>query len=156
LNSSPRTRCSAVAAKRPAESSPLAFEVTTARRTRDDALGGLVPAEYPLALYGRDRAVPPANADVLALDASGRPALWRVGERAFGLSAHPGLKVAMVEDLAMEFEESAADLAAGLARLRACQRALEDALVPLMAGLTRACGWMDAPTGLGSIPIRRA
>lgn len=146
----------ALAAGGSSEPAPLAFELTHARRTRDDALGGLVPVEYPLALYGRDRAVPPAHADVFAVDAADRPALWRVGERAFGLAGHPGLKVAMVEDLVMEFEEAPADIHAGLATLRLRQRALEDALVPLMAALVGACGWMDAPTGLGSIPIRRA
>jgi len=146
----------AIAAGGRCESAPLAFEVTRARRARPDALGGLVPAEYPLALYGRDRAAPPANADVLAVDEAGHPALWQVGGRAFGLAGHPGLKVAMVEDLVMEFEEAPEAIQAGLAALRACQRALEDALVPLMAGLVRATGWMDAPTGLASIPVRRA
>jgi GMP synthase-like glutamine amidotransferase len=146
----------AIAAGGRSETAPLEFEVTRARRARDDALGGLLPPDYPLALYGRDLALPPADADLLASDAAGRPALWRVGERAFGFSAHPGLKVAMVEDLVMEFEEAPGSIAEGLARLREAQRALEDALVPLMAGLVGACGWMDPPRGLAGIPVRRA
>jgi GMP synthase-like glutamine amidotransferase len=135
---------------------PLALRVTTARRTGSGALGGYVPGEYPLATYGRDRALLPPTATVLAEDAQGEPALWQVGARAFGFSGHPGLKVAMVEDLAMEFEESPAELGEGIAALRTVQHALEDALVPLMTGLVRAAGWMDPATGLDSIPVRRA
>ena len=144
----------ALAAGGRTEPAPLAFTVTTARRSRDDALGGYLPAEYPLATYGRDRAVPPADATILAADAEG-PALWQWGERAFGFRAHPGLKDAMVEDLVMEFEESP-PLEPALSRLRAAQRALEDALVPIMTGLVRAAGWMDPPRGLSAIPVRRA
>ena len=134
---------------------PLEFRVTSARRTREDALGGYLPAEYPLAIYGRDRAVLPADARVLAEDDRGEPALWQLGERAFGFRGHPGLKVAMVEDLVLEFEEAPAGIEEGLARLRAAQRPLEDALVPLMTGLVRACGWMEPTRGLRNIPVRR-
>ena len=145
----------AIAAGGSAESAPLEFTVTRARRLRDDALGGYLPEEYPLAIYGRDRAVPPPGARVLAQDPQGRPALWQHGERTFGFSGHPGLKVAMVEDLIMEFEESPDAIEPGLAQLRAAQRALEDALVPIMTGLVQAMGWMDPVKGLGSIPVRR-
>ena len=145
----------ALAAGGRTESAPLAFTVTTARRTRDDALGGYLPAEYPLAIYGRDRALPPADATILAADAEGHPALWQWGERAFGFRAHPGLKVAMVEDLVMEFEESP-PLEPALSRLRDAQRLLEDALVPIMTGLVRAAGWMEPPRGISAIPVRRA
>ena len=31
--------------------------------------------------------------------------LWRIGDRALGFAGHPGFKVAMVEDLIMEFTE---------------------------------------------------
>jgi hypothetical protein len=61
----------------------------------------------------------------------------------------------MVEDLIMEFEEAPPEIEEGLAKLRAAQRALEDALVPIMTGLVRAAGWMDPATGLESIPVRR-
>ena len=138
------------------QDAPLEFRVTRARRTRDGALGGYLPGDYPLAIYGRDRELLPPGAVILSEDEQGRPALWQLGERTFGFSGHPGLKVAMVEDLIMEFEETPEELDAGLARLRAAQRSLEDALVPIMTGLVRACGWMDPATGLQSIPVRRA
>jgi GMP synthase-like glutamine amidotransferase len=138
------------------EPAPLEFAVGSARRVRDGALGGYLPARYPLAAYGRDRAVLPPDALVLAEDGEGRPALWQWGERTFGFRGHPGLKVAMVEDLVMEFEEAPGAVAEELGKLRAGQRALEDALVPIMTGLVRAAGWMDPPKGLQGIPVRRA
>jgi len=49
----------------------------------------------------------------------------------------------MAEDLVMEFEDSPEGFAAGLEALRAAQRPLEDALVPVMAGIVRLCGWME-------------
>jgi GMP synthase-like glutamine amidotransferase len=133
----------ALAAGGGAAPSPLQFEVTTARRVADHALNGYLPQEYPLALYGRDRAVPPAHAKVLAVDPGGVPALWQIGARAFGFAGHPGLKVAMVEDLIMEFDEAPPDPGAELARLRAATRAMEDALVPIMAGIVQAANWMQ-------------
>ena len=126
-----------------AERAPLEFRVQKARRTAQGALAGYLPAEYPLAVYMRDRPLPPPAAQVLASDQAGRPALWQLGERALGFAGHPGLKVAMVEDLVMEFEEAPPGVEAGLAALRAAQRALEDALVPLMAGVVRVMRWMD-------------
>jgi GMP synthase-like glutamine amidotransferase len=135
----------ALAAGGRSDSAPLRFETTTARRVRDEALNGYLPAVYPLAIYMRDRPVPPSNAVVLARDPHERPALWQVGGRAFGFAGHPGLKVAMVEDLIMEFDESPADAPTALANLRAGQRALEDALVPIMTGLVQQLGWMDPP-----------
>ena len=146
----------ALAAGGGSEPAPLEFTVGTARRVRDGALGGYLPAEYPLAVYGRDRAIAPPDAEVLAVDAEGRPALWQRGERTFGFRGHPGLKVAMVEDLVMEFEEAPAAIDPGLGRLRSAQRALEDALVPIMTGLVRAAGWMDPSKGLHGIPVRRS
>jgi hypothetical protein len=93
----------------------------------------------------RDWPVPPADARVLARDDRGRAALWQVGERALGFAGHPGLKVAMVEDLIMEFEEAPQDVEAGLAKLRAVQRSIEDALVPIMTGVVQLTGWIRAP-----------
>lgn len=133
----------AIAAGGRSEPVPLTFKVTRAKRARDDALNGYLPAEYPLALYMRDRAMPPQYAQILARDLDGRPALWQVGRSAFGFSGHPGLKVAMIEDLIMEFEESPAEAPRGLEQLRAEQKALEDALVPIMTGLVQAAEWMD-------------
>jgi GMP synthase-like glutamine amidotransferase len=132
----------ALAAGGSSRPAPLEFSVGTGRRAKEGALGGYLPAEYPLAIYMRDWPLPPAGAEVLAVDQDGRPALWQVGERALGFAGHPGLKVAMVEDLVMEFEEAAPGVEAGLAMLRSAQRALEDALVPIMAGVVRLARWM--------------
>ena len=132
----------AIAAGGRTASSGLEFSVGKARRTSDKALGGYLPAEYPLAIYMRDWPVPPPGAQVLAHDEKGRAALWQVGANAIGFAGHPGLKVAMVEDLIMEFEEGPANVEAGLAQLRLVQRSIDDALVPLMTGLVQMMGWM--------------
>jgi GMP synthase-like glutamine amidotransferase len=134
----------ALAAGGRSEAAQLTFEVTTARRTAATALNGYLPETYPLAIYMRDRPVPPREAAVLARDESMRPALWQIGKRALGFAGHPGFKVAMVEDLIMEFEESPVDAGDQLEKLRKAQRALEDALVPIMTGLVQLSGWMDA------------
>jgi GMP synthase-like glutamine amidotransferase len=133
----------ALAAGGRSEPAPLAFEVVSARRTNPLALNGYVPETYPLALYMRDWPVPPDYGTVLAVDDRQRPALWQIGSRALGFSGHPGLKVAMVEDLIMEFEEAPAEPAAQLEKLARAQRALEAALVPIMTGLVQVTGWME-------------
>ena len=135
----------ALAAGGRSEPTALEFSVTTATRVGDSALDGYLPESFPLAIYMRDWPLPPAGATVLAQDPRGRPVLWQMGPRALGFGAHPGLKVAMVEDLVMEFEESPPDVDSQLAKLRAAQRALEDALVPIMTGVVRMAGWMDDP-----------
>jgi GMP synthase-like glutamine amidotransferase len=135
----------AIAAGGGSEIAPLAFTVALARRTRDDALCGYLPQRFPVVAYGRDRALVPANAVVLAQDERGAPALWQIGRSAFGFEGHPGVKIAMIEDLVMEFEESAPDIDVGLGKLRAVARDVEDALVPIMTGLVQATRWMDAP-----------
>lgn len=124
-------------------SAPLEFSIGQARRVKGGALYGYLPAEFPLAIYMRDRALPPAGAEVLALDERDRPALWQLGEQALGFAGHPGLKVAMIEDLVMEFEEVPPEVEAVLPKLRAAQRSLEDALVAIMAGAIRMTGWMQ-------------
>lgn len=133
----------AIAAGGGAESTPLEFSVGRAKRASNQALNGYLPEDFPLAVYMRDWPVPPGHAEVLARDEKGRAVLWQVGARAFGFAAHPGLKVAMVEDLVMEFEEAPREVAAGLAALRAVQRELEDALVPMMTGLVQLTGWIN-------------
>ncbi len=134
----------AIAAGGRSEPAPLVFELGLARRTSAAALNGYLPESYPLAVYMRDRPVPPQSCSILGLDEKDRPALWQIGKRGLGFAGHPGLKVAMVEDLIMEFEESPPDATAGLARLRQLQRPLEDALVPIMTGLVAIAGWMEA------------
>lgn len=132
----------AIAAGGKSDPAPLEFSVSSARRVDPQALNGYLPAEYPLAVYMRDWPLPPASAKLLSVDAKGRPALWQVGDRALGFAGHPGLKVAMIEDLVMEFEEAPQDVAAGLDALRAVQRTIEDALVPTMTGVVQRMGWM--------------
>ena len=132
----------AIAAGGKAESAPLEFSVLKAKRAAPGALGGYLPDEYPLAIYMRDWPASPPGAEVLATDETGRAALWQVGKRALGFAGHPGLKGAMVEDLIMEFEEGPANVEGGLAQLRAAQRSIEDALVPLMTGVVQLMGWM--------------
>lgn len=132
----------ALAAGGKSESAPLVFEIGTAKRMDPGGLEGYLPESYPLAIYMRDRAVPPRSASILAADECDRPALWQIGKRALGFSGHPGLKLAMVEDLVMEFEESPAEAATGLEKLRRVQRALEDSLVPIMTGVVKLAGWM--------------
>jgi hypothetical protein len=50
----------------------------------------------------------------------------------------------MIEDLVMEFDETPPDTGDGLAKLSALGPAIDDALVPIMAGLIAATGWMSA------------
>ena len=135
----------ALAAGGRVESANLEFSVGKARRASEGGLSGYLPAEYPVVLYMRDWPVPPAAAQILARDERGRAVLWQLGGNVLGFAGHPGLKVAMVEDLIMEFEEAPADPGAELGKLRGVQRALEDALVPIMTGVVRLAGWMQAP-----------
>ena len=125
------------------EQTDLRFEVGEARRVDAEALGGLLPERYPLVIYGRDRPVPPPEARILAVDSAGRPALFQVGANALGFTGHPGVKAAIIEDLIMEFDEAPTDPGPTLARLREVQGEIEDALVPIMAGVVKLFRWMD-------------
>lgn len=132
----------ALAADGGIEPAPLVLSVGEAVRAADGALGGLLPTRFPNVVYMRDRPRPPDYAAVLAVDGAGHPALFQIGPNAFGFSGHPGVRRAMIEDLVMEFEEAPADAAAGLDRLTALGPAIDDALVPIMAGIIAATGWM--------------
>lgn len=123
-------------------SEPLTFAVGTARRVKADALEGLMPERFPSAIYMRDRPVPPAYAEILAVDENDRPAVFQIGRNAFGFVGHPGLRRAMIEDLIMEFDESPADPGPALEALARSATAIEDALVAIMTGLVRAARWM--------------
>jgi GMP synthase-like glutamine amidotransferase len=127
------------------ESRELTFEMLQATRIRDDALNGYLPETFNQVIYMRDWPVLPEHAVVLAEDSLGRPAVWKVGESAYGFSGNPGIKLGMVEDLIMEFEEVPADTAGQLEKLRALQPVLEDELVPLMTGLVQCTSLMSAP-----------
>jgi GMP synthase-like glutamine amidotransferase len=137
----------AIAAGGRSEPANLEFSVARAMRTSEAGLNGYLPEAYPLAIYMRDWPVPPDDATVLARDEQGRAALWQIGAHGFGFAGHPGIKVAMVEDLIMEFEESPADSAGKLQELRRAQSAIADALVPVMTGLIQKTGWMKANAG---------
>ncbi len=128
-----------------AERRDLTFELLTARRIRDDALNGFLPESFHQVIYMRDWPLPPASASILAVDAAGRPVVWQVGDNAYGFCGNPGIKLGMVEDLIMEFDEVAADAVAQLEHLRALQPILEDELVPIMTGLVQCTSLMSAP-----------
>ena len=123
----------------------LTFEMLSATRIRDDALNGYLPETFNQVVYMRDWPVLPEHAVVLAEDKLGRPAVWQVGECAYGFSGNPGIKLGMVEDLIMEFEEVPADTAEQLEKLRALQPVLEDELVPIMTGLVQCTSLMSSP-----------
>ena len=124
-------------------SSPLKFSVGEARRTHKGALNGYLPEVFPIFTYMRDVFEAPPHANVLAVDDNGKTAVFQVAENCFGFAAHPGLKVAMIEDLIMEFEESPENIGPTLEYLRRDQRAIEDALVLIMTGLVQKAGWMS-------------
>ena len=123
----------------------LSFELLDVTRTRDDALNGYLPERFHQVVYMRDWPILPAAAVVLAADKLGRPAVWQVGENAYGFSGNPGIKLGMIEDLIMEFEEVPDDCARLLEELRALQPVLEDELVPIMTGLVQCTSLMASP-----------
>ena len=127
----------------------LTLEMLQATRTRDDALNGFLPETFNQVVYMRDWPVLPDDAVVLATDDRGRPAVWQVGKNSFGFSGNPGIKLGMVEDLIMEFEEVPEDAAARLDELRALQPVLEDELVPVMTGLVQCTSLMSSPRAAG-------
>ena len=131
-----------LAAEGGVEADGPALRVEAHVRAAPGALGGLLPERYPAAVWMRDRPVPPDYATILARDPAGAVAAFQIGANALGMTGHPGIRRAMAEDLVMEFDEAPPDVAAGLDALGARQRAIEDALVPIMAGIVAAAGWM--------------
>ncbi len=134
----------AVAADGGADEAPLRFVVGTARRLAATALGGHLPAGFPLAVYMRDRPVLPADAKVLAVDETDAPALFQLRGNCLGFLGHPGVKSAMIEDLVMEFDEAPEGVAETLAGLRAAQGAIAAALSDIMVGVITATRLMEA------------
>lgn len=139
----------ALAAGGEATPGPLVFEVAPARRVVAEALCGLLPERYPFVRYGRDEVTLPEAARVLARDPRDAPALFQLGEHAFGFLGHPGVKSAIIEDLVMEFPETPAEIGLELAALRQAQPAIEAALVPIMTGLTRSLQLMAPRASCG-------
>jgi GMP synthase-like glutamine amidotransferase len=121
---------------------PLTFTVGHATRTDSEALNGFLPERFPQVSYLRDRAVLPTGARTLAVDEDGDPAVFQIGDKAFGFTGHPGFKPAMGEDLVMEFEECPENPGEALERLRPMVGEIEDALVLTMTGLVQVTGLM--------------
>jgi GMP synthase-like glutamine amidotransferase len=139
----------AIAAGGSARSSAFEFGRTTVTRVVDSALNGYLPETFPQVTYMRDRPVLPSDARVLAVDEYERPAVFQVGDNAYGFLGNPGIKLGMVEDLIMEFEEVPEDITGGLEQLRALQPEIEDTLVPIMTGLVQCTSLMSTPRAAG-------
>lgn len=135
----------ALAAGGGVEARDLTFEILSATRTRDDALNGYLPEQLTQVVYMRDWPRFPETALTLAKDASGRAVAWQLGDTAFAFAGNPGVKLGMIEDLVMEFEEVPANTGEGLEELRKIQGLVEDELVPLMTGLVQCTSLMAAP-----------
>jgi len=135
----------AIAAGGAAARRDLTFEILNAKRFADDALNGFLPELFHQVVYMRDWPVPPPTAKILAEDDADRPVVWQVGDNAYGFCGNPGIKLGMVEDLIMEFDEVAEDAAIKLEQLRELQPCLEDALVPIMTGLVQCTSLMSSP-----------
>ena len=135
----------AIAAGGGSERRELTLEILTATRVVDDALNGFLPERFHQVVYMRDWPIPPSEATLLAQDDAGRALVWQVGDNAYGFSGNPGIKLGMVEDLIMEFEEVPSDAVAKLEELRDLQIVLEDELVPIMTGLVQRTSLMSSP-----------
>ena len=135
----------AIAAGGSSEPADLVFECRTAGRVDDNALNGFLPETFSQVVYMRDRPVLPDDAKVLARDDAGEPAVFQIGNNAYGFLGNPGIKLGMVEDLIMEFEEVPEGAAERLDDLRALQVSIEDELVPIMTGLVQCTSLMSSP-----------
>ncbi|MDH3806869.1 MAG: gamma-glutamyl-gamma-aminobutyrate hydrolase family protein [Gammaproteobacteria bacterium] len=135
----------AIAAGGSVQSTELTLVSGVATRIVDDALNGFLPEEFAQVVYMRDWPVPPDDAKILATDTAGRTAVFQVGNNAYGFAGHPGIKLGMVEDLIMEFEEVPNTAAAELEVLRNLQPRIEDELVPIMTGLVQCTSLMSSP-----------
>ena len=135
----------AIAAGGSSQKADLVFECGTATRVVDDALNGYLPETFQQVIYMRDRPVLPAEARVLATGPNGEPSVFEVGNNAYGFLGNPGIKLGMVEDLIMEFEEVPVDAATRLEELRGLQASIEDDLVPIMTGLVQCTDLMSSP-----------
>ena len=135
----------ALAAGGAVEPRELTFEILPCRRTRDDALNGFLPETLTQVVYMRDWPRFPDAAQALAEDESGRTVAWQLGDNVFAFAGNPGVKLGMIEDLVMEFEEVPANTGEGLEKLRKIQGVIEDELVPLMTGLVQCTSLMARP-----------
>jgi len=127
-----------------ADDAPLRFTVETARRVEPGALGGHLPATFPVAVYMRDRPLLPAGCKVLAVAGRDEPVLFQVRDNCLGFLGHPGIKSGMIEDLIMEFEDVPEGTAEMLVELRAAQGEIASALGEIMVGLIKLTHLMDS------------
>lgn len=132
-----------IAGEGTAISAPLTFSASHALRLVEDALNGYLPVRHPHIVYMRDRPEPPPYARILSRDLTGQPAIFQIGPKALGFVGHPGFKLAMAEDLVMEFEETPPNPECQFATLSSMKREIEDMLVPIMTGLVQLVGLMD-------------
>lgn len=135
----------AIAAGGGSEVGDLVLESSNVTRVNDNALNGFLPESFTQVVYMRDRPVLPDDATVLARDEFDRPAVFQVGSNSFGFLGNPGIKLGMVEDLIMEFDEVPANMSDGLNLLREQQTGIEDNLVPIMTGLVQCTALMHSP-----------
>lgn len=142
----------AIAAGGGSEQSDFIFESDTVTRLKDDALNGFLPETFHQVIYMRDWPLPPTDAEILATDSKGRPSVFRIGDNAYGFVANPGIKLGMVEDLIMEFEEVPDGAADKLDALRSLQTQIEDELVPIMTGLVQCTALMSSPKAAARAP----
>lgn len=143
----------AIAAGGSAEPAAFRFECVEARRGAPEALNGYLPERFAQVVYMRDWPVPPADAEVLATDEAGRVAVFRIGANSVGFTGNPGIKLGMVEDLIMEFEEVPEGAADRLETLRGLQPRIEDELVQIMTGLVQVTALMSAPRAARGLDI---
>jgi len=141
----------ALAAGGSVESRDLTLEILSARRTREDALNGYLPEQLTQVVYMRDWPSFPESAQTLAEDEFGRAVAWQLGDNVFAFAGNPGVKLGMIEDLVMEFEEVPPNAAEGLEKLRESQGVIEDQLVPLMTGLVQCTSLMATPRAVGDL-----
>ncbi|MEZ5954719.1 MAG: hypothetical protein R3C13_10500 [Hyphomonas sp.] len=133
----------ALAADGSTRATPLELRTGEGLRTIEGALNGYLPERFPYATYMRDWPVPPSYARILAKTEQGEPLIFQMGDTAFGFAFHPGFKLAIAEDLVMEFEEAPEGTADSLTQARAVSRHIEDSLVPIMTGLVQVTGLME-------------
>ena len=135
----------AIAAGGSSESADFVFECRPATRVEPDALNGYLPETFQQVIYMRDRPVLPDDARVLATDPDGGAAVFQIGNNAYGFLGNPGIKLGIIEDLIMEFEEVPEGTGERLDELRGLQTRIEDDLVPIMTGLVQCTNLMSSP-----------
>ncbi|MFC2969636.1 hypothetical protein [Acidimangrovimonas pyrenivorans] len=131
-----------VAAGGGAREAPLRFELQQATATAPDHLNGMLPEQFPMALYLRDTPLLPDGAEVLASGPTGDPLVFGIGDNSLGFLGHPGMKRGMVEDLIMEFADTPEDTVTPLQALAAHQGEIAEALTRIMVGLSSRTGWL--------------